>query len=68
MRRPYYINEIDRQKILEAVVIDAPGIARYVQMIYSCVPWLIAGIHLIRPLQETQQSDALCMFLFSLVI
>ena len=36
-------NEIDRQRILDEVIIHAPGIARYVHMVYGCAPWLVAG-------------------------
>ena len=61
-------NEIDRQRILDAVVVHAPAIARYVHMVYGCGPWLVAGLCLIRSLQGTQQGDPLGMFLFSLVL
>ena len=29
-------NEIDRQRILDEVIIHAPGIERYVHMVYGC--------------------------------
>ena len=61
-------NEIDRQRILDAVMVHAPAIARYVHMVYGCGPWLVAGMHLIQSLQGTQQGDPLGMFLFSLVL
>lgn len=60
-------NEVYRRKILDAVVIHAPGIARYVHMFYGCAPWLIAGQNLIISLQGTQQGDTLGLYLFSLV-
>lgn len=43
-------NEMGCQLILDAVVIHAPGLARYIHMVYDCAPWLIAGRHLIRSL------------------
>lgn len=55
-------NEADRQKILDAVVIHAPGIACCVNFVYGCAPWLIAGKHLIRSLQETLQDEPLGMY------
>ena len=61
-------NEVDRQRILDAVIIHAPGLAGYVHMVYGRAPWLVAGKHLIRSLQGTQQGDPLGMYLFSLVI
>ena len=61
-------NEIDRQRILDEVIIHAPGIARYVHMVYGSAPWLIAGGRMIQSLQGTQQGDLLGMFLFSLVL
>ena len=61
-------NEIDRQRILDAVIVHAPGIARYVHMVYGSSPWLVAGTFMIRSLQGTQQGDDLGMFLFSLVL
>ena len=61
-------NEIDRQRILDAVIVHAPAIARYVHMVYGSGPWLVAGLSLIRSLQGTQQGDPLGMFLFSLVL
>ena len=36
-------NEIDRHGILDGVILRAPGIARYVRMVYGSAPWLIAG-------------------------
>ena len=61
-------NEIDRQRLLDAVIVHAPAIARYVHMVYGCGPWLVAGLTLIRSLQGTQQGDPLGMFLFSIVL
>lgn len=52
----------------EAIIIHAPGIARYFRMVYEYSPWLVTGRHLIRSLQGTLQSDPLGMFLFSLTI
>lgn len=61
-------NEVDRQLILAAVVIHAPGLTQYVNMVYGCAPWLIASRHPILSLQGTLQGDPLGMNLFSLFI
>lgn len=63
-----YFSEVYGQLILGAVVIYAPGLARYVHMVYRCAPWLIAGQHLIRFLQGTQQGNPLGIYLLSLDI
>lgn len=60
--------EVGRLLILDAVAIHALGLARYVHMVYDCAPWLKAGHHLIRFLQETQQGEPLGMDIFSLVV
>lgn len=59
-------NEVDRHQIMDAVVVHAPGVARYVHMVYGCAPWLVAGRHLILSPQGTQQGDPLGNFLFSI--
>lgn len=46
---------------------DAPGIARYVHMMYGCAPWLVGGVRVIQSLQGTQQGDPLGMYIFSFV-
>lgn len=56
-------NEVDRQLILNAVVIHAPGLAQYVHMVYRCAPWLTASRQLIRFLQGTLQCNPLGMYL-----
>lgn len=61
-------NEVLRQLIMNAVVINAPGLARYLPMVNVCFSWLIAGLHLIRFLQGTRQGDPLGTKLFSFVI
>lgn len=56
-------NEVDRQQILDAVVVHAHGVARFVNIVYGCAPWIDPGRHLIHLLQGTQQGDPLGSFL-----
>lgn len=54
-------DEVDRQNILDAVIVHAPGLARYAHSVYDCSLWLISGRHLIRSLKETEQGDSFDM-------
>lgn len=58
-------NEVEHKNIINAVVIHAPGIARYVHRVRGYKPWLVAGQHLIRSLRGTHEGDPLGMYLFS---
>lgn len=62
------MNEIDRPRILDEVIVHAPGIARYVHMIYSCEPWLITGVRPIQSLQGNHEGYPLGMYMLPLAL
>lgn len=58
-------NEVDHQRILDEVTVHAPGIARYLHIVYGSAPFPVACRRMI---QGTQQGNPLRIFLFSLVL
>lgn len=60
--------EIDRQQIIDAVIIRVPGIARYVHMMYNAALWLVASQTFVCSWRGIQQGDPLGGPLFSVVL